>query len=396
MFDPIVSSLALERYRKAMVIAAVSLSVLATAGVGAIALKSQAASQTAAPAATPVTASAVTLQNVSVWDDFSGRLEAVDRVEIRPRVDGAIKAIHFREGALVNKGDLLVSLDAAPFQAEVARAQADVSAATARLTLATSEQARAQRLWNDHAIAQSDVESRTNDLKAAEANLAAARASLQTASLNLSYTQVRAPVSGRVGRIEVTAGNLVSSGAQSQVLTTLVSVSPIYASFDADEAIIHRTLSDLGGGSLEAVPVTIEADEGAPIAGHLQLIDNQFDSASGTLRARAVFSNPDGRLIPGQFVRVHMGAAKTQPVILVSELAIGTDQSKRFVYVIGPDHKVAYREVELGGTSGGLRIITKGLSDGERIIVGGIQRVGPGSVVAEKLVAMSAKSTPEA
>jgi multidrug efflux system membrane fusion protein len=395
MFDPIVSSIKLERYRKALVVAAVSLSVLAVAGIGT-ALTTQAASQAAAPAATPVTVAVVATQNVNVWDDFSGHLEAVDRVEIRPRVAGAVKAIHFREGALVKAGDLLVTIDPATYQAEAARAQADVSGATARLTLATSEQARAQRLWNDHAIAQSELESRTNDLKAAEANLAAARASLQSANLNLSYTQVRAPVSGRVGRIEVTVGNLVAAGPQAQMLTTLVSVSPIYASFDADEEVIHRTIADLGSASLETIPVTVEADGGEAIDGHLQLIDNQFDGTSGTLRARAVFQNTEGKLIPGQFVRVRMGAAQSKPAVLVSELAVGTDQSKRFVYVVGADHKVAYREVTLGGTANGLRIVTTGLKDGDRVVVSGIQHVGPGSVVSETVAAMDAKAKPEA
>ena len=395
MFDPVVSSLKLERYRKILVAGAVSLTVLAAVGIGT-ALSTQAANQPAASAPTPVTVSVVNVQNVAQWTDFSGHLEAVDRVEIRPRVAGAIKAIHFREGALVKAGDLLVTIDPAPFQAEAARAQAEVSAASARLTLATSEQARAQRLWADHAIAQSELESRTNDLKAAQANLDAARASLQSANLNLSYTQVRAPVSGRVGRIEVTVGNLVGSGPQAAMLTTLVSVSPIYASFDADEEVIHNTLTDLGSTSLETIPVTVEADGGEPISGHLQLIDNQFDGTSGTLRARAVFQNPEGKLIPGQFVRVHMGAAQEKPALLVSELAVGTDQSKRFVYVVGADHKVAYREVTLGGTANGLRIVTSGLKDGERIIVSGIQHVGPGSVVSETVAAMDAKAKPEA
>jgi multidrug efflux system membrane fusion protein len=395
MFDPVVSSIKLDRYRKFLVAGAVSLTVLAAAGIGT-ALSTQAANQPAAATPTPVTVSVVSTQNVAQWTDFSGHLEAVDRVEIRPRVAGAIKAIHFREGALVKAGDLLVTIDPAPFQAEAAKAQAEVSAANARLTLATSEQARAQRLWADHAIAQSELESRTNDLKAAQANLDAARASAQYANLNLSYTQVRAPVSGRVGRIEVTVGNLVGSGPQASVLTTLVSVSPIYASFDADEEVIHTTIADLGSTSLETIPVTVEADGGEPIDGHLQLIDNQFDGTSGTLRARAVFQNTEGRLIPGQFVRVHMGAAQEKPALLVSELAVGTDQSKRFVYVVGADHKVAYREVTLGGTANGLRIVTSGLKDGERIIVSGIQHVGPGSVVSETVAAMDAKAKPEA
>jgi len=391
-------SVVTRRYSKGLLASAALLAVLGTAGVATLSITSQAKSQAAAVQAVPVSVAIVAEQNVASWNDFSGHLEAVDRVEIRPRVAGAIKAIHFREGALVKAGDLLVTIDPAPFQAEVARAKADVAAAQARLTLATSEQARAQRLWDDHAIAQSELESKTNDLKAAQAGVDAAQAALQTANLNLSYTEVRAPVSGRVGKIEVTAGNLVAAGPSSQVLTTLVSISPIYASFDANEAVIDHTLADLkasgGVDKLAQVPVTLETDTAAgPIQGHLQLIDNQFDNTSGTLRARAVFDNADGRLIPGQFVRVHMGAAAAKPALLVSELAVGTDQDKRFVYVVGADHKVSYREVTLGAAApNGERIVTAGLKPGEKIVVDGIQHVGPGSVVAEQVVRMDKPS----
>ncbi len=391
-------SVVTRRYSKGLLASVAVLAVLGTAGVATLSITSQAKSQAAAVQAVPVSVAIVAEQNVAAWNDFSGHLEAVDRVEIRPRVAGAIKAIHFREGALVKAGDLLVTIDPAPFQAEVARARADVAAAQARLTLATSEQGRAQRLWDDHAIAQSELESKTNDLKAAQAGVDAAQAALQTANLNLSYTEVRAPVSGRVGKIEVTAGNLVAAGPSAQVLTTLVSISPIYASFDANEAVIDRTLADLkatgGADKLAQVPVTLETDTASgPIQGHLQLIDNQFDNTSGTLRARAVFDNPEGQLIPGQFVRVHMGAAAAKPALLVSELAVGTDQDKRFVYVVGADHKVNYREVTLGAAAGnGERIVTAGLKAGDKIVVDGIQHVGPGSVVSEQVVRMDKPS----
>ena len=392
-------SVVTRRYSKPLLASVAVLAVLGTAGIATLSITSQARSQAAAIQAVPVSVAIVAEQNIAAWNDFSGHLEAVDRVEIRPRVAGAIKAIHFREGALVKAGDLLVSIDPAPFEAEAAHARADVAAANARLTLATSEQARAQRLWDDHAIAQSELESKTNDLKAAQAGVDAAQAELQTANLNLSYTQVRAPVSGRVGKIEVTAGNLVAAGPSSQVLTTLVSISPIYASFDANETVIDRTLADLkatgGDNTLERVPVTLETDShgGQPIQGHLQLIDNQFDNTSGTLRARAVFDNADGQLIPGQFVRVHMGAAEAKPALVVSELAVGTDQDKRFVYVVGTDHKVGYREVTLGATApNGERIVTSGLKAGEKIVVDGIQHVGPGSVVSEQVVRMDKPS----
>jgi len=390
-------SLLNRRHAKPLLISAAIVALAGAAGVTALSsllMGGGPAHSQAAPPAAPVTVAIVKTQNVTAWNDFSGHLEAVDQVDIRPRVDGAIKAIHFREGALVHAGDLLVTIDPAPYEAQAASARADVAAAQARLTLATSEQARAQRLFSDHAIAQSELESRTNDLKAAEAGLDAARARLQIANLNLSYTQVRAPVSGRVGRIEVTVGNLVAAGPQAQALTSLVSVSPIYASFDADEGVIDRMLGDLrqqgGESQLTRVPVTLD-DGGQTLNGHLQLIDNQFDSASGTLRVRAVFDNADGRLIPGQFVRVRLGAAATHPAILVSELAIGTDQDKRFVYVVGQDHKAVYREVRLGASIGnGLRIVTDGLKDGDRVVIDGIQHIAPGAAVTEKVAALPA------
>lgn len=374
-------------------LAAAAATVIAVGAITAIAVAPKASSQ-AAPQAVPVSVATVPEQNIATWTAFSGHLEAVDRVEIRPRVAGAIKSVHFQEGALVKAGDLLFTIDPAPFIAEVNRARANVASAEARLTLAKSEQDRAQRLWNDQAISQSDVESKVNAFKSAEAGVEAAKADLQIAQLNLSYTQVRAPVSGRVGRIEVTAGNLVASGPQAQMLTSLVSVSPIYASFDADEAIVGRTMEDLkaAGAGLSAIPVTVESGAGEqPIEGKLQLIDNQFDNGSGTLRVRAVFQNADGRLIPGQFVRVRMGSATTRPAVLVNEAAVGTDQDKRFVYIVDKAHKVSYREVTLGDAANGLRVVKTGLKPGERVIVDGIQHVGPGSVVAEQAVPMDKK-----
>lgn len=383
--------------RRTLVVAGASLLVLGAATGGLIIASSSTAASDktaeAAPPAIPVGVATITQENVTAWEEFSGRLEAVERVEIRPRVAGQIKSVHFREGALVRQGDLLFTIDPAPYAAEYARAKAQVAAASARLTLTRSEENRAQRLLADNAISRSEAESRQNDLQEAEANMAAAQAQLQSASLNLSYTQVRAPVSGRVGRIDVTQGNLVASGPSSPMLTTLVSVSPIYASFDASEDAITRTLEALktAGGNLafERVPVTLDTGEGEPIEGKLQLIDNQFDSLSGTVKARAVFSNAEGRLIPGQFVRVRMGEANTRPAVLIHELAVGTDQDKRFVYVVGKGNAVEYREVKLGAAVNGLRIVTSGLQPGERIVVNGLQALRPGSVVAPQAVAMA-------
>jgi multidrug efflux system membrane fusion protein len=364
-------------------LAAATFGALAALSTAAFYLRSSSAetkTAAAASAATPVPVATLVETEVALWDEFSGRLEAVERVDVRSRVAGAVQAVHFREGALVSRSDLLVTIDPAPYAAEVDRAQAQVVAAKARVNYTTSEHERAQRLWGESAIAQRELDERTNARQEADANLRAAQAALQSASLNLGYTQVRAPVSGRVGRLEVTAGNLVAAGPGAPVLTTLVSVNPIYASFDADEQAVVRALRDMKQG----IPVEMETalHGSAPVRGRLQLIDNQVNARSGTVRVRAVFDNKDGILIPGQFAKLRMGRAKTAPALLISERAVGTDQNKKFVMVVGPDDKAVYREVTLGGTANGLRIVTEGLAPGERIVVNGLQRIRPGALLA--------------
>ncbi|HET9652171.1 MAG TPA: efflux RND transporter periplasmic adaptor subunit, partial [Usitatibacter sp.] len=257
----------------------------------------------------------------------------------------------------------------------------------ARLDNAITEHDRSQRLWREQAIAQRELDASLNTRRAAEADLRAAQAALQLAKLNLGYTQVRAPVAGRVGKLEVTAGNLVAAGPGAPVLTTLVSVSPIYASFDAEEKVVEKALRELPSSgarpAIERIPVGIETSESdKALLGRLQLIDNQVNPKSGTVRLRAVFDNKEGRLMPGQFVRVRLGAARAEDAVLVSERAVGTDQSKRFVLVVGADNKAVYREVALGPSIDGLRVVNAGLQPGERIVVNGLQRVRPGSVVA--------------
>jgi multidrug efflux system membrane fusion protein len=336
-------------------------------------------------------------REITAWDEFSGRLEAVERVDVRSRVAGAVQSVHFTEGALVKAGDLLVTIDPAPYAAEVERAQAQLVAAQARLTNAVSEHERSQRLWQEQAIAQRELDERVNGRREAEANVRAAEAALHIAQLNLGYTQVRAPVSGRVGKLEVTVGNLVAAGPGAPVLTTLVSVNPIYASFDADEIVAAHALHDLpkvgDRAALQSIPVEIGTaeSEGTPLRGRLQLVDNQVNARSGTLRVRAVFENRDGSLTPGQFVKVRMGRAHPEDAILVNERAVGTDQSKKFVMVVGADNKAAYREVVLGASVDGLRVVTTGLQAGERIVVNGLQRVRPGSFVAPQAVKMASR-----
>lgn len=370
--------------------------------LGLQASHAEAPAQQAAAPAVPVSVAQVLQQDVTLWNEFSGRLEAVQRVDVRPRVSGAVQAVHFKEGALVKAGDLLFTVDPAPYTAEVDRAEAQVVAARARMAYTQSESERATRLWDERAIAQKEYDERVNAQREADANLRAAQAALQTARLNLGYTQVRAPVSGRVGRIEVTVGNLVSAGAGAPVLTTLVSVDPMYASFDVDEQVVASALQGLQStregrstrALIESIPVQmgVGTGDGTPYAGHLQLIDNQVDAKSGTVRVRAVFGNADGTLMAGQFARIRMGQPQSTQAVLINERAVGTDQSKKFVLVIGDGNKAEYREVQLGAPVDGLRVVTSGLKAGERIVVNGLQRVRPGVVVAPQDVPMDAKA----
>ncbi|CAN5876818.1 efflux RND transporter periplasmic adaptor subunit [soil metagenome] len=390
-----------RRNRRSLWMAGTALTALTAVATAIFILKTTTAeaSPGAAAPATPVSVATVTQSDVATWDEFSGRLEAVERVDIRSRVAGTVQSVHFREGALVGKGDLLLTIDPAPYAADVERAEAQVVAAQARQSYSHSEFERSQRLLEERAIAQREFDERNNAQREADANLRAAQAALQTARLSLGYTQVRAPVAGRVGKLEITVGNLVAAGPGAPVLTTLVSVSPIYASFDADEQIVTRALKDLPSGSaarthLDAIPVQMgtAAMADTPITGHLQLVDNQVDARSGTVRVRAVFDNADGSLMPGQFAKLRMGQVKNTSAVLISERAVGTDQSKKYVMVIGADNKAAYREITLGANVNGLRIVTSGLKPQERVVVNGLQRIRPGALVAPEAVPMEVKA----
>jgi multidrug efflux system membrane fusion protein len=340
------------------------------------------------PSATPAAVTTVNTREVSLWDEFSGRLEAIERVDLRPRVPGAIESIHFREGSLVKKGDLLVTIDPAPYLAELEKAEAQVRAAEANLAYVRSELDRGLKMTANQTIAQRDLDTRLNNVREAEANLSAANAVAKAARLNLSYTEVRAPISGRVGKIEVTVGNLVNGGSGAPVLTTIVSTAPIYVSFDADERAVLRALETLPAGGdrrdhLVRIPVEMRSGPGDEIVrGKLQLIDHSVNGASGTVRVRAIFDNGDDRLMPGQFARVRLGQAKPTPALVVPERAIGVDQDKKYVLVVDPAHKAHYREIKLGAAVDGGRIVTSGLNPGDRIIVEGLQKVRPGTQIA--------------
>ncbi|MBS0285846.1 MAG: efflux RND transporter periplasmic adaptor subunit [Proteobacteria bacterium] len=340
--------------------------------------------------AMPVSVAQVIERDVQKWNEFSGRLVAREHVEIRPRIAGTIDAIHYKSGALINKGDLLFTIDPRPFEAEYSKAQGAFSSAQAQLTLTTSEFERAQRLIKDKVISQSEYDTRKNALNVNQALFKSAKAALETAKINLDYTQIRSPIQGIISRPEITVGNLVEPGTR--ILTTVVSHSPIYADFEIDEqAFLEYTKANkLNHQAINHIPVKmgLANESGTPHIGFIESFDNQLNSASGTIRVRAVFKNENGTLLPGLFARINLGEAAKANVLLITDRAVGTDQNKKFVLVVGDDNKVNYREVKLGPVVQGLRVVQSGLQKGEKIVVNGLQRARPGSEVIPEIVPM--------
>jgi multidrug efflux system membrane fusion protein len=376
--------------------AAMALAGLAAIGMTGCGPAVSAAAPAAAAGGPPVTAAAVLERQVNETQEFSGRLEAVERVDIRARVSGFITSVNFKPGSLVKKGDVLFVIDARPFQAEANRAEAAEVSARAKADLARLELARSERLLADKAIAQRDVDEKSSSLKELDGNVRAAQASSQAARLNLGYANVTAPISGRVSKAEITVGNLVDGTA---ILTSVVSNKDIYASFDGDEDTYLRVARVSQQGAPVIVRVGLANEEGYPHEGRLEFVDNRLDAATGSVRMRATFANVDNTLVPGLFARVQLsGNADTRrKLALISERAVGTDQDRKFVYVVKADNTAEYRNVTLGAVVDGLRVVRTGLRPGEKIIVNGLQRVRPGAPVTVQLVAMEGdgKSAPE-
>jgi multidrug efflux system membrane fusion protein len=325
---------------------------------------------------------------ITDFQDYSGKIEAIDDVDIRPLVSGTIVAVHFKDGALVKKGDLLFTIDQRLYQAEVDRAAAQVAAVQSRNGYAATDAARAERLLAQNAIAKRDYDQAQNASRESVANLKGAQAALEAAKVNLAYTQIVAPVSGRVSRAEMTVGNVVSAGANAPVLTKIVSVSPIYASFQVDEQTYLRFLSR---DAKSAIPVSLGLanESGFSREGQVDSVDNRLDTSSGTIRVRARFDNANGQLVPGLYARVKVGGGAPHPAVMVDDAAIGTDQDKKFVMVVDNENRAQYREVTLGGLHNGLRIIEKGVQANDRIIVNGLQRARPNDVVKVNAIAMT-------
>ena len=345
----------------------------------------------AAPAAPPVSAAVVVEKSITETQEFSGRLEAIDVVAIRPRVSGFITAVNFTPGAEVKRGDVLFVIDPRPYQAEADRTRAAAGAARARADLARLELQRAERLLSDKAIAQREFDERSAGQKELDASARAAEAENEAAQLNLAYTRVTAPIDGRVSKAEITLGNLVDASA---VLTSVVSLDRIYASFDGDEETYLRVSRRAHAKEPVEVKIGLANEEGFPHTGKLEFVDNQLDSRSGSVRMRATFANAERLLAPGLFARVQIAGGAPRRQILIQDRAIGTDQDRKFVYVVDKDGKAEYRSVKLGPTSDGLRIVRDGLKPGDRIVVNGLQRVRPGAPIAAQDVPMVAATAP--
>jgi membrane fusion protein, multidrug efflux system len=365
----------------------------------------------AAPPPPEVTVAEVVARPLHHWDELTGELQAVNTVEVHPRVNGFIDSVLFTEGARVGKGQLLFQIDPRPFQIEIERLSAELKRAQAKLDFATAGHARAERLFAQNAIAREEYEQMTSAEAEAAGDLGSLNAQLHAARLNLEYTHVRSPIDGHVSRALITPGNLVSN---TNLLTTVVSDDPIYAYFDTDEATYlkfaqlqtgngaqtHAAAQTHAGAQTNArngqaavsspVFMGLVGEEGYPHQGRLDFIDNQVDARSSTIHVRAVFDNKDGRFTPGLFARIKLVANDNYEAILIDERAVGNDLGKKYVLVLKADSTLEYRSVTLGARIDGLRVVEQGLQQADVVVVNGLQHVSAGAKVQSTRVTMSA------
>ena len=369
--------------------------LLTAAPLAALLVSGCARNVAAQPQAAPppqVTVAAAVSRKVTEFDEFTGRFEAVERVEVRPRVSGYISTVNFTDGNEVNKGDVLFVIDPRPYVAERDKARAQLSQARSQLALAKSERERATKLLGQHAISQEEYDTRTAGNEQAQASVEAAQAALDSAALNLEFTRVTAPIAGRISRALVTSGNYVASGLTP--LTTLVSLDPIYVTFDGDEQAylrygkLARSTRATSHEARNPVVVGLANESGYPHQGALVFLDNALDPATGTIHSRALLDNHERLFTPGLFARIRLLDSAQHDAVLVNDSAIGTDQTVRFVLVVGAGNKVEYRPVQLGPVIDGLRVVQSGLTAGETVVVNGLQRVRPGAQVQPHHVAM--------
>ena len=374
---------------RTFMLASVAALVLAACG------NPEAASQASAPTAPQVSVAQVVVERITEWDEYTGRLQAPQTVDLVPRVSGYIEQVHFNEGALVQEGDLLIQIDARPFAAEVARLSAELQSAQSAAELADSEYQRAQRLLAQRAISVEMLDNRQARKQQTAAAVASVKAALDRAQLELSYTRITAPIAGRVSYAAVTAGNYVTAG-QSQ-LTRLVSIDKMYAYFDVDEQsyLKYARLAEQGkradtrDGAANPVYLALANEVNFSHIGHIDFVDNRIDAQTGTIRLRASFANTDQQLLPGLFARIRIAGSASYDGVLIDEKAIGTDLNNKFVLLVNSSNQLEYRAVVLGEKVDGLRIVSKGLTAADRIVVNGLQRVRPSMQVEPKLVDMA-------
>jgi membrane fusion protein, multidrug efflux system len=358
----------------------------------------------AAPAPPKVTVSQPVTRDVAEWDEYTGRLEAVESVEIRARVNGYLQTIHFKDGSVVKKGDLLFVIDPRPYQAELQRTKAELSLAMARLERTEKDFARAQLLLRSRAMSEEDVDTRASDRRQAQESVQAARATVEAVQLNVDFTQVRAPISGRISRNLVSVGNLINGGAaQATVLTTIVSLDPIYCYFDTDERSYLKGVRLLSVGDRarahevrSTVNIGLANEADFPHKGTIDFVDNRLDPNTGTINVRAVVPNPDLALTPGLFARVRMPASDKYKALLLPPEAVGSDLSQQFVFVVNDQNLAEYRKVIVGPIIDGLRVIRDGVQPDNWVVVNGIQRVRTGAKVDPVKQAVSDHQQPPA
>ncbi|MBL8648876.1 MAG: efflux RND transporter periplasmic adaptor subunit [Sphingopyxis sp.] len=373
---------------------------LALLVAGGYALSTRDNAAVAAPPLPVVTVAAPLVRDITQWDDYVGRFEASRAVEVRPRVSGQLVGVHFSDGQIVRKGQLLFTLDARPFNAALAEARADAASARSDLELARVNLARANRLIADEAVSQSDLDQLNAKVRAASAALAAADARVRSRSLDVEFTQVRAPIGGRISDRRVDPGNLVAAGegAGGSLLTTINALDPIYFNFDSSEALFLKAQRErqAGGGAAQQVEIRLQDESGYRWKGRVDFSDNAINANSGTLRVRAVIDNPDYFLTPGIFGNMRLAQGGTVSALLVPDAAVRTDQARKQLFVVGKDGTVAARPVETGPLVAGLRVIRSGLKAGDRVVVQGIQFAQPGAKVTAKPTTIQPKAAPAA
>jgi len=338
----------------------------------------------------PVSVAPVVQRTVANIEEFSGRLEAAEFVELRARVAGVIERVHFTDGAMVKKGQLLFSIDPRPYAAEAARAESQLAAAKARAELAGTELARAKKLLDERAVSRQEFDQLTSSTRTSGADIQSAEAALRVARLNVEYADVRAPIAGRLSRANVTAGNLVDAQV---VLTSIAGVARVHAYFDGSERTFLNVRA--AGASQPVVRMGLSNEDGYPHTGKLDFVDNRLDPRTGAVRMRASFNNAKGQFVPGLAVRLRMATSADYAAMMVPERAIGTDQTKKFVVVVGANGQPQFRDVRLGAQFGGMRVVESAqLKAGENIVVDGLQRIIPGVPVAPQVLKVDEQGMP--